>query len=208
MVAARAVAPVAAIPAVISPQQFELAQAKLRQNQSFARRNNKAEYLLRALVSCGLCHLACQARQTAPDNKYYLCAGKNKEARQRRGQTFPARFIPAQQLDDLVWQDLCALLLDPAQINQVLIRAQSGEWLPQERQARREGLRKALASLAQQLNRLTEAYLSDVIPLPEYQRRRRELEQREQALQQHAEQLITGSSSGIYCTIAGKLLSG
>jgi site-specific DNA recombinase len=60
---------VAAIPAIISQEQFELAGAKLRQNQSFARRNNKAEYLLRALVSCGRCLLACQARRTG-SNKY------------------------------------------------------------------------------------------------------------------------------------------
>jgi site-specific DNA recombinase len=179
---------VAPIPAVITQQQFELAQAKLRQNQSFARRNNKAEYLLRALVSCGLCRLACQARRTS-DNKYYLCAGKNKEARQRRGQTCASRFIPAQQLDDLVWQDLCELLADPSYINQELARAQGGQWLPQELQARRDGLRKAITSLTQQLNRLTDAYLGGVMQLDEYQRRRRELEQRQQALEQQAQQL-------------------
>jgi site-specific DNA recombinase len=179
---------VAPIPAIVSRQQFELAEAKLRQNQSFARRNNKAEYLLRALVSCGACRLACQARRTGP-NQYYLCAGKDKEARRRRGQTCQSRFIPARQLDDLVWQDMCQLLADPAHISQALARALGGQWLPQELQARREGFRKALDSLAQQLNRLTEAYLSGVIPLAEYQRRRRELEQREQALRQQAEQL-------------------
>jgi site-specific DNA recombinase len=178
----------APIPAVVTQQQFELAQAKLRQNQSFARRNNKAEYLLRALVSCGICRLACQARRTS-DNKYYLCAGKNKEARQRRGQTCASRFIPAQQLDDLVWQDLCELLADPSYINQELARAQGGQWLPQELQARREGLRKAITSLTQQLNRLTDAYLGGVMRLDEYQRRRRELEQRQQALEQQAQQL-------------------
>jgi hypothetical protein len=179
---------VAPIPAVVTQQQFELAQAKLRQNQSFARRNNKAEYLLRALVSCGLCRLACQARRTS-GNKYYLCAGKNKEVRQRRGQTCASRFIPAQQLDDLIWQDLCELLADPSYIDQTLARAQGGQWLPQELQARRDGLRKAITSLTQQLNRLTEAYLGGVMPLDEYQRRRRELEQRQQALEQQAQQL-------------------
>lgn len=137
---------VAAVPAVVSPKQFDLVQAKLRQNQSFARRNTKAEYLLRALVSCGRCQLACQARRTGP-NQYYLCAGKDKEARHRYGRTCPSRFIPAQQLDELVWQDLCALLSEPEQITQALSRAQGGHWLPQELQAHRETLRKAAVSL-------------------------------------------------------------
>ena len=44
-------------------------------------------------------------------------------------------------------------------------------------------------SLEQQLERLTEAYLGSVIPLPEYQRRRRELEQKAQALEVQAKQL-------------------
>src|SRR5262249_40405924 len=50
--------PVAPIPALVSPEQFERVQAKLARNQQFARRNNTAhDYLLRALVSCGVCHI-------------------------------------------------------------------------------------------------------------------------------------------------------
>ena len=39
------------------------------------------------------------------------------------------------------------------------------------------------------MERLTEAYLSSVIPLPEYQRRRRELDQKAQALEIETKQL-------------------
>jgi site-specific DNA recombinase len=55
---------VATIPAIITQEQFDLAQARLAQNQSFATRNNKSHhYLLRALVSCGRCQSSCVARQ-------------------------------------------------------------------------------------------------------------------------------------------------
>jgi site-specific DNA recombinase len=48
------------IPALVTPELFEQVQAKLATNQQFARRNNRAhDYLLRALVSCGCCRLAC-----------------------------------------------------------------------------------------------------------------------------------------------------
>jgi site-specific DNA recombinase len=54
---------VGAVPAVVSRAPFEEVQAKLASNRSFARRNNTAhQYLLRALVSCGHCGLACTAR--------------------------------------------------------------------------------------------------------------------------------------------------
>ena len=41
-----------------------------------------------------------------------------------------ARFIPAHQLDELVWQDLCSLMTHPEIIAAALQRAQGGGWLP------------------------------------------------------------------------------
>ena len=49
-------------------------------------------------------------------------------------------------------------------------------------QARKETLRKAQTALTHQLDRLTEAYLLEVIPLAEYQRRRQDVEQKQHAL--------------------------
>jgi len=80
------------------------------------------------------------------------------------------------------------MLTHPETIAQTLERAQGGQWLPQDLQARRENLRKACVSLQNQVNRLTDAYLGDVIPLAEYQRRRRELEQKGQALETQEKQ--------------------
>ena len=54
--------------------------------------------------------------------------------------------------------------------------------LPQQLQQRRQRVEQAVSSLARQLERLTEAYLSGVMKLEEYKRRRSELEQHEQAL--------------------------
>ena len=50
-------------------------------------------------------------------------------------------------------------------------------------------MRHAQAALAHQLDRLTEVYLIEVIPLAEYQRRRQELEQKQQALAAQEKQL-------------------
>jgi site-specific DNA recombinase len=147
------------------------------------------QYLLRALVSCGRCAMACQARCVQPHNLYYICTGKARPRRRLPEQHCPSRFAPAKQLDELVWRDLCELLTHPDLIAQALARAHGGQWLPQELQARRENLRKGQQQLQHQLDRLTEAYLSGVIPLPEYQRRRGELEQRLGALTQQSQQL-------------------
>jgi site-specific DNA recombinase len=181
---------VATIPAIISQEEFNRVQGKLAQNQSFATRNNKTHpYLLRALVSCGICQSACIGRHLQSGHTYYVCAGKGKAIHTRKETKCPSRFSPAQQLDALVWDDLCAVLTDPACVTAALARAANGAWLPQELQERQAQGRRARQQLDQQLERLTDAYLGAVIPLAEYERRRRDLEQRRQGLERQAEQL-------------------
>ncbi len=181
---------VAEIPPLVSQEQFDRVQARLASNRRFAQRNNKAHpYLLRGLVSCGLCGLACLARATVHGHRYYSCTGKLPALFSHREQKCPSRLSPAERLDELVWADLCELLSHPEQVSQALARAHGGQWLPQELQARQQGLRRGQAGLGQQLERLTEAYLAGVVLLDEYRRRRSDLERRQQQLEEQARQL-------------------
>lgn len=182
--------PVATVPALITPEQFARAQAKLAQNRSFARRNNHAhDYLLRALVSCGVCQSSCLGRRSPPGYAYYLCRAKGHPLRTCRDERCSSRYIPADALDELVWADLCELLAHPERIAYALERARGGHWLPQELHARREQLRRGQVHLEGQIERLTQAYLSAAIALPEYQRRRQELDGKIRALATQAQQL-------------------
>jgi site-specific DNA recombinase len=182
--------PVASVPALVSEEQFARVQAKLARNRAVARRHNtRHAYLLRALVSCGVCRSSCVCRTVHPGYGYYACGGKADPVHSGRDEPCPARYAPAHRLDDLVWRGLCELLTEPGPIAQALARAHGGGWLPQELQARREQLRRGRLALERQLERLTEAYLLAAIPLPEYQRRRQALEQRLEALGRQADQL-------------------
>jgi site-specific DNA recombinase len=122
------------VPQIVSEETFAQVQAKLDTNQQTAARNTPHEYLLRALVSCGACRLACTMRRTQASYRYYLCRGRTDALRVAQGQRCPARYTPAEQLDQLVWSDLCALLGDPAQVAHALERARGGAWLPQQLQ--------------------------------------------------------------------------
>ena len=174
---------VASIPAIVTQEQFDRVQDKLAQNRQFARRNNTAHaYLLRALVSCGVCGLACLGRCLPSGYRYYCCRGKLSGLHSHRPTKCPSRYIPAEQVDALVWEDLCRLLNEPEAIRFALERAHGGHWLPQDLQARREALQRGQASVQQQIERLTEAYLASVVSLEEYRRRRHDLEQKAQSL--------------------------
>src|SRR4051794_11092105 len=192
---------VGAVPAVVTREQFDHVQAKLAANQSFSARNNKVgTYLLRSLVSCGGCGLACLARRLPPRNSYYVCTGKSRAARHRNGSTCESRYVPSQAIDDLVWEDLCDLLRHPAAVAEAFRLASVGAWHPQEFQARRDRLRQGKASLAQQLERLTEAYLGGVIPLPEYERRRNEIGARDASLAEQ-ERRLSGEADRLNETV-------
>ena len=170
------------VPALVAAEQFDLVQRRLAANQRNARRNTTHPYLLRALVSCGVCRLACTGvTRTATDTRYryYRCLGKQAKVSSGRANCCPARFIPATQLDELVWADLCEVLRQPRLVAQALERAHSGAWVPQELRRRQATLRQVRASVTRQRQRLLEAYLAEVIDLDTFQRQDRTLSQQE-----------------------------
>jgi site-specific DNA recombinase len=115
--------------------------------------------------------------RTAKDTRYryYRCHGKLAQVSSGRSRCCPARFIPAAQLDELVWADLCAVLRQPQLVAQALERAHRGAWVPQELRRRQATLRSVRAGVARQRQRLLEAYLAEVIDLVCFQRQDRAL---------------------------------
>jgi site-specific DNA recombinase len=196
---------VGTIPAIVSLEVFAQVEEKLARNQQLSQRNANAErYLLRALVSCGLCRHCCSGR-TCPQGgyAYYECTGRRAVAGR---ETCGACLIPVKDLDTLVWEDLCSVLLRPEQLRNALERALGGGWLPQELQARGKQLQSVSKSIEQQQERWTEAYLAGVLSLDEYGRRRQQLEQRRQTAQQQEQQLRAQAQSQEQLTaLAGSL---
>jgi site-specific DNA recombinase len=175
------------VPHIVDMETFYLVQEKLSHNRKFALRNNKSHrYLLRTLVSCGACRQGSSARTTWDGRSYYVCRGHSEIVAEQRCR---ARHAPAGQLDELVWQDLCESLIHPEHIKAALQRAHGGEWLPQELKARLVGVEKAIAQTERQNRRLLDAYLGGVLELAEFERKRKELKGRSDALLAQKRQL-------------------
>jgi site-specific DNA recombinase len=170
------------VPALVTAEQFGLVARRLAANQRAARRSTTHPYLLRGLVSCGVCRLGCSGvTRTASDTRYryYRCLGKMARVSSGRASCCPARFIPSTQLDELVWADLRAVLQRPELVAQAVERAHGGAWVPQELRRRQATLRGVRASVARQRQRLLEAYLAEVIDLNTFQRQGQTLAQQE-----------------------------
>src|SRR5215207_2670594 len=168
------------VPEIVERETFDLVQEKLSHNRKFASRNNKSHrYLLRALVSYGACGRSSPARTSWDGRSYYVCRGHSEIVAEQRCR---ARHAPGARLEELVWEDLCEVLTHPEHAKHALRRAHGGEWLPQELKARLENVGKAIAHTERQRERLLEAYLGGVLELAEFERKRKELEGRTDAL--------------------------
>ena len=175
------------VPQIVDGEIFDLVQEKLSHNRRFALRNNKSHrYLLRTLVSCSTCRQGSNARTTWDGYSYYVCRGHQEIIAEQRCR---ARHAPAGQLDKLVWQDLCEVLTHPEHIKAALQRAHGGTWLPQELKARLVGVERAIAQTERQNRRLLDAYLGGVLELAEFERKRKELKGRSDALLAQKRQL-------------------
>src|SRR5689334_9304465 len=108
---------VARVPAIVSQDQFDRVQERLRHNRQMARRNNRVhQYLLRGLVSCGRCRRGCSGRHLPPGYDYYLCRTKTQMRILTPGDRCAARYTPARPLEELVWRDLCEVLAAPGMV--------------------------------------------------------------------------------------------
>jgi hypothetical protein len=72
------------------------------------------------------------------------------------------------------------MVAQPDLIVHELQRAQAGEWLPQELQARRRTISEAIARLERQKDRLLDAYLAEIISREEFERKSKELKKLEE----------------------------
>jgi len=181
------------VPALIDQATYDRAQAQLARNARLSfRHNTKYSYLLRCLLTCGLCGLAMFGRThpAAPAHRrYYLCHGKDALLSARE-QPCPRRAIKAEELERVVWTHVTQLLSDPRQL---LAQFQQFAQFTgtEEAQAQAEAHRWAvrLERLAREEARLLDAYQAEVITLAELAQRRQQLAQRRQALhEQHAQQ--------------------
>ncbi len=184
------------VPAIIDETTFQRAQAQLARNaQRSFRHNTKYSYLLRCLLTCSYCGLAMfgrtyKAKTTQSERRYYLCHGKDRILSARE-QACPRRPVPAEVLENAVWDHIKELLSDPrrllAQFEHFTEMATEGD---EEYQATARQLEAAVERLDRQDKRLLDAYQAEVISLEELTQRRQQLATRHQALREQQQQHV------------------
>src|SRR5215211_1282271 len=158
------------VPALVSAEQFELAQARRAENKRFAARNTKRPSLLQGILVCRECGYACHRSTSGGGHTYYRCTGSDGWLHPG-GRVCQSRPVRADILDELVWGEVVRLLSDPD-----LVRAE---------------LERRLARTRAATERLISAYQESLISLDELRARMPELRRREAALASQLRSLET-----------------
>jgi site-specific DNA recombinase len=172
------------VPAIVSEETFELAQARLAQNAHFAKRNTKKPTLLQGILVCRECGYGCYRTTTRTTNKriyYYRCIGSDNY-RHVGGRVCNSRPIRADEIDGLVWSEVRRLLEDPTLARAEIDRRLDALRTEHPAARRREALERDLTRADGAITRLIEAYQEQLISLQELRTRMPALRKRQTTL--------------------------
>ena len=180
-----------AVPALVRPATFVLAQERLAQNQQRSLRNTREPTLLQGLLVCEQCGYALyrtSTRTTRRQIKYYRCLGSDRY-RHLRGPVCSCRPIRQDYLDELVWQETLRLLCTPQLIQAALERRRTESLNSSPVQPRQEQVKRELTRLRQQMDKLLDAYQEGLMTLGDLRNRSPQIKNKIGALEREQQTL-------------------
>lgn len=171
------------VPALIDEDIFRRAGEQLKKNIAWSRRNNtQHSYLLRRLVRCGECgYKMCGSFQGK--YTYYVCKKGRDLVQTHRETKCTSRYVSQERLDELVWQKITELLKNPELIIEQY-RRQKDIVLSGGTQKQCQKLEQQIQIYNKQIQRLIDAYQTEIITLKELETRKSSIEQRISQLQE------------------------
>lgn len=164
------------VPALVDTATWQRANHKQTSNKRLPREQDKHQYLLRTLITCGACGSAYHGHQQQSARKgkgsvtflYYRCGAQMSEKQIDSPQLCQAKMIRTDWLDDVVWKDIKAFVTDPGEVLEKL-QAKMTETLAStpSTEERRQEIERVLAIKETQRDRMLDAYRRSVIDIEE-----------------------------------------
>lgn len=182
------------VPALVSEALFDAAQAQLAENRQRARQDQRgARYLLQGLLVCAGCQYAYYGKPVSNkaakghirEYAYYRCIGT--DAYRFGGERICDNLqVRTDQLDEWVWQEVCALLEEPQRLQQEYERRLEA---PQPQDQDLVTTQAQLTKVRQGIARLIDSYTEGFIEKQEFEPRIKRLRQRLSTLQDRDRQI-------------------
>ena len=160
---------VISVPAIVDQALFEKARAIMDKNQKRQReRQSGGKYLLSGLVLCGVCGSAfCSRRSGGSKYFYYRCIGTDRH-RYKGKEICDNASVKGDEIESLVWSEVCKLLRDPDRLRVELERRRDEPGADVEQLQRME---KTVSELRGRLDRLIDGYESGLLERREFEQR-------------------------------------
>ena len=173
------------VPALISEEQHAFAQQLLPQNSRLSPRNTRKPSLLQGILVCRECghsyYRTSTRSKTGNLHRYYRCSGTDG-FRRPEGRICRSRPVRLDEIDELVWAQVLALLENPELIQAEIDRRLRTLRAEHPASHRRDGLERDLTRAQNALRRLIDGYQEQLITLEELRARTPELRKREATL--------------------------
>ncbi len=158
------------VPAIIDDALFQRVGKRMEENRKRQReRKDGAKYLLSGLLICGQCGSAYCARRSVGGRKpsYYRCIGTDK--RRHNGKAICNNTsAKGEELESVVWSELCSLLENPGRLQAELDRRRKEQKTPNADLKKRQ---REVNQLRGRLDRLIDAYTNELIDRSEFESR-------------------------------------
>lgn len=162
------------VPQIISENDFELAQEKMKMNAQYSSRNTKEPGLLQGLITCGVCGQPYYKRMN-----YYYCRSK-ANAKFKKCSNKPLR---QDKTDEYVFREVLQLLQQPDIIEKELLRRDEETKNTEELAQQEAVLKKELAKISSESERLLDAYQTSIIELDDLKKRNHALDVRKKNIE-------------------------
>jgi site-specific DNA recombinase len=152
------------VPALVDDDLFAAVQERLEENRRRLReRRQGAGFLLQGLLLCSCCGYAVSGHRVRCKYAYYSCpstkAGRCSNSSHR-----------ADDLEALIWNDVCALLEEPERLREEFQRRQHGRDREQV-SIEEQRLHGSISKAKQGINRLIDAYTAGLVEMAEFKPR-------------------------------------
>ena len=173
-----------AVPAIVSPSTFALAQERLESNKRHAPRNTREPTLLQSMLVCAECGYAYYRTSTRTSKRkiyYYRCLGSD-DYRHPQGRVCQNRPVRQDYLDEIVWDALIHLLENPALARAEIQRRIQSVQDSEPTKKRIQAVQRELTRCQKVNQKLLDAYQEDLLSLEELRQRMPLLKTRANAL--------------------------
>ena len=173
-------------PAIVTPEEWDLAIEILRKNAKTSTRNGRRNWLLQSICRCEICRefVMGTARGGSPKSphRYYFCRSRVSEVARMENKQCGCPAVRAELLEARVWEEVRNIIFNPDLIIQRIEERAVDDRL-KAIQGQLDYVEKELAQIEKERAKFELAYQRDIYTLDEFEERMKDLRGKAQALE-------------------------